>query len=238
MFEAEYTHEGDRCTFETLIARFGLDDRAFDAVAEMVHDIDLRDEQFGRPETPGFERLLSGLVASTRRRGPAHRGVDHRGGLLSGVPVTQPISLGGLTGYFLRLGTFGFGGPIALVGYMQRDLVDGGDGSRPRSTRKGWRSRSSRPGPLAAQLAIYLGWARLRDARGDARRPRLRGAVVRHGARARRRSYLRVRRHAVDPGRVLRDRRGGHRDHRAQRVEAAPGQTLGKRPPALGRLGA
>ena len=62
MFEAEYTHEGDRCTFETLIARFGLDDRALDAVAEMVHDIDLRDERFGRPETPGFERLLSGLV--------------------------------------------------------------------------------------------------------------------------------------------------------------------------------
>ncbi len=62
MFEAEYTHEGDRCTFETLIARFGLDDRALDAVAEMVHDIDLRDERFGRPETAGFERLLSGLV--------------------------------------------------------------------------------------------------------------------------------------------------------------------------------
>jgi chromate transporter len=66
----------------------------------------------------------------------------------------------GLLVYFLRLGTFGFGGPIALAGYMQRDLVE---------TRR-WISRADyleglafsqlSPGPLAAQLAMYIGWLR------------------------------------------------------------------------------
>lgn len=60
--------------------------------------------------------------------------------------------------YFLWLGTFGFGGPVALIGYMQRDLVE----------KKGWLSRDVYlhglalagmcPGPLATQLAIYFGW--------------------------------------------------------------------------------
>ncbi len=63
-------------------------------------------------------------------------------------------------GYFLWLGTTGFGGPIALAGYMQRDLVE----------RRRWVSREDyleglalaqlAPGPLAAQLAIYLGYLR------------------------------------------------------------------------------
>jgi chromate transporter len=74
--------------------------------------------------------------------------------------VADPVPLRALAGYFLRLGTFGFGGPIALAGYMQRDLVE----------RRGWVSEDEylkglalaqlAPGPLAAQLAIYLGWAR------------------------------------------------------------------------------
>ena len=63
-----------------------------------------------------------------------------------------------MVGFFLWLGTAGFGGPIALVGYMERELVD----------RRGWVTRQDfkdgiafsqlAPGPLAAQLAIYLGW--------------------------------------------------------------------------------
>jgi chromate transporter len=62
--------------------------------------------------------------------------------------------------YFLYLGTFGFGGPIALAGYMQRDLVE----------KRGWITKKDyvdglalaqlAPGPLAAQLAIYLGWVK------------------------------------------------------------------------------
>lgn len=62
MFDGEYTHEGDRCTFETLMERFGLADPALRALAEIVHDIDLKDGKFGRPETPGFERLADSLV--------------------------------------------------------------------------------------------------------------------------------------------------------------------------------
>ena len=73
---------------------------------------------------------------------------------------TNNVSLMRFTGYFLWLGTVGFGGPIALAGHMQQDLVD----------RHGWISREDyveglalaqlAPGPLAAQLAIYLGYVR------------------------------------------------------------------------------
>src|SRR5579862_2288894 len=69
-------------------------------------------------------------------------------------------SLRDLLTYLLYLGTLGFGGPIALAGYMQRDLVE----------RRGWISKKDyvdglalaqlAPGPLAAQLAIYLGWSK------------------------------------------------------------------------------
>ena len=62
MFEAEYTHEGDHCTFEVLIERFGMDDPGLRSLAEIVHDIDLKDGKFGRPETAGVDRLLHGLV--------------------------------------------------------------------------------------------------------------------------------------------------------------------------------
>jgi hypothetical protein len=66
MFEAEYTHEGDRCTFEVLLERFGLADPALHAVAEIIHDIDLKDAKFDRPERPGVERMLDGLAASEK----------------------------------------------------------------------------------------------------------------------------------------------------------------------------
>jgi hypothetical protein len=62
MFEAEYTHEGDRCTFETLVSHFGLNDPGLRPIAEMVHDIDLKDAKFARPEGPGFERLIDGIT--------------------------------------------------------------------------------------------------------------------------------------------------------------------------------
>jgi hypothetical protein len=62
MFEAEYTHEGDSCTFEVLARRFQISDAAVSAIAEMVHDIDVRDGKFGRAETPGVERLINGIA--------------------------------------------------------------------------------------------------------------------------------------------------------------------------------
>jgi len=58
----DFTHEGDRCTFETLVARLGLADPALEPIAEIVHDIDLKDGKFGRPEAAGIERLLHGLL--------------------------------------------------------------------------------------------------------------------------------------------------------------------------------
>ncbi len=69
-------------------------------------------------------------------------------------------SLAAFAGYFLRLGTFGFGGPIALAGYMQRDLVEDRQWVTKDEYVKGLALAQLAPGPLAAQLAIYLGWAR------------------------------------------------------------------------------
>ena len=66
MFEGEYTHEGDRCTFEVLLDRFHLRDDALGTIGEIVHDIDLKDERYGRPETPGVAAVLAGIAATTR----------------------------------------------------------------------------------------------------------------------------------------------------------------------------
>jgi len=74
--------------------------------------------------------------------------------------VARAPSLGAFVGYFLRLGTFGFGGPIALAGYMQRDLVEARGWVTKDEYVKGLALAQLAPGPLAAQLAIYLGWAR------------------------------------------------------------------------------
>jgi hypothetical protein len=65
MFDAEYSHEGDACTFETLLARFSLDEAGLRAVAEVVHDIDLKDGKFGRPETPGVAACIAGICRSS-----------------------------------------------------------------------------------------------------------------------------------------------------------------------------
>jgi hypothetical protein len=66
MFEAEFTHEGDRCTFEVLVDRAGLQkDRALAAIAEIVHDIDLKDAKFGRPEAEGIRTLIAGICSGT-----------------------------------------------------------------------------------------------------------------------------------------------------------------------------
>lgn len=62
MFEAEFTHEGDRCTLEILIERTGINDPAVRRIAEIVHDIDLKDQKFGRQETPGIEQLVAGIA--------------------------------------------------------------------------------------------------------------------------------------------------------------------------------
>lgn len=64
MFEGEITHEGDRCSFEVLLARAGLSDPALQAISEIVHDIDLKDGKFGREETTGIASLIAGICAA------------------------------------------------------------------------------------------------------------------------------------------------------------------------------
>lgn len=73
---------------------------------------------------------------------------------------TETCTLAALLAYFLRLGTFGFGGPIALAGYMQRDLVERRKWISKEDYIEGLALAQLAPGPLAAQLAIYLGWIR------------------------------------------------------------------------------
>jgi chromate transporter len=72
----------------------------------------------------------------------------------------EPYSLRAFLLYFLRLGAFGFGGPIALAGYMQRDLVEARGWIDKKDYDEGLALAQLSPGPLAAQLAIYLGWLR------------------------------------------------------------------------------
>ena len=62
MFQGEYTHEGDRCTFETLLAQFGLRDPALRVLGEIVHDVDCKDDKFGRAEAAGIASLIDGLA--------------------------------------------------------------------------------------------------------------------------------------------------------------------------------
>jgi len=62
MFEAEYTHIGEDCTFQTLLRQFDLRDAALRAIGEVVHDIDCKDDRFNRPETAGVSGLITGIV--------------------------------------------------------------------------------------------------------------------------------------------------------------------------------
>ena len=64
MFEAEFTHEGDHCTFEVLIERAGIEDPALSSIAEIIHDIDLKDAKFKRQEALGIESLIAGIAIS------------------------------------------------------------------------------------------------------------------------------------------------------------------------------
>jgi hypothetical protein len=144
----------------------------------------------------------------------------------------RPPTLAALVAYFLRLGTLGFGGPIALVGYMHRDLVE----------RRGWFDKAEyveglalaqlAPGPLAAQLAIYFGWLRAGTwgATAVAIAFVLPSFVMGAGGV---RALRRLRRAAVDARCLLRRGCGRHRDHRTQRLEARPLDAR-TRPPAVG----
>ena len=58
---AELSHHGGRCTFEVMLDRYGLSDRALARIAEIVHEADLEDERFAAPEAPGLDAIIRGL---------------------------------------------------------------------------------------------------------------------------------------------------------------------------------
>ncbi len=71
MFEAEFTHEGDLCTFEVIRQRLALNQSGLSEIAEIIHDIDIKEEKFGRPETAGVAAMIAGLCL-------AHHSDNHR----------------------------------------------------------------------------------------------------------------------------------------------------------------
>src|SRR5450432_1659133 len=79
------------------------------------------------------------------------------------APVQTPkYTLWQLVQYMLRLGTIGFGGPVALAGYMHRDLVEDRKWITEADYKEGLALAQLAPGPMAAQLAIYLGFVHYR----------------------------------------------------------------------------
>ena len=71
MTGGDYTHAGNRCTFETIAAAFALRDPALRKIGQIVHDVDLKDERFGRAEAAGVRQVIEGIVA-------AHPGDEQR----------------------------------------------------------------------------------------------------------------------------------------------------------------
>jgi len=65
MFEGEFTHIGDRCTFEVLVHHFALTEPSLVAIAEIVHDVDCKDGKFGRAEANGVAAMIDGIVLTT-----------------------------------------------------------------------------------------------------------------------------------------------------------------------------
>src|SRR5580700_10455814 len=104
------------------------------------------------------QRASRPLSTKSTRSEPGHRKMGARAASMR-REITQP-TLRQFLLYFLRLGTLGFGGPIALAGYMQKDLVDERKWVASQDYLEGLAFSQLSPGPLAAQLAMYLGWVR------------------------------------------------------------------------------
>jgi hypothetical protein len=75
MLDGDFSHDGDDCTFETLIRRFGIQDKAVQKIAEMIHDADLADDKFQRNECIGIDRILKGSA----KQGLADKEILRRG---------------------------------------------------------------------------------------------------------------------------------------------------------------
>lgn len=74
MFDAEFTHDGGRCTFEVLRDRFALAGKGLRRIGEIVHDIDLKDERYARPETAGVAAVIAGICRAAKDGDRLERG--------------------------------------------------------------------------------------------------------------------------------------------------------------------
>jgi hypothetical protein len=66
MFEGEFTHQGDFCSFENFVERFFSADRALTEIGKVIHDLDFKDSKFQKPETPGIGGILDGIASAHR----------------------------------------------------------------------------------------------------------------------------------------------------------------------------
>lgn len=82
MYEGTFTHVGDACTFETLVDRFGLTQPGLGAIAEIVHDIDVKDGKFARTEAPGIAAMIAGIATLHRED---ERRIEVGGGMLDAL---------------------------------------------------------------------------------------------------------------------------------------------------------
>ncbi len=87
MSQGPFSHTGNLCTFETMVRAFRLDDPAVGAIAEIVHEIDLRDGRYVRPEVPGIDAVLRGWMSRADADREAH-GVALFDGLYAGLSQT------------------------------------------------------------------------------------------------------------------------------------------------------
>jgi hypothetical protein len=78
----EFTHVGDLCTFEVLVKSFGIRDKAIKKIAEIVHDLDVKDDKYGNPEAAGVEEILGGIRKSAK---------DDADGLERGMSVFEML---------------------------------------------------------------------------------------------------------------------------------------------------
>jgi len=101
MYEGEFTHQGDKCAFEVVLNTIGVNDAALCAIAEMVHDIDCKDDKFRRPETPGLAMMIDGIAArhdsDAKRLEDGFALFDSLYAQLSAAPTKTPRALSART---------------------------------------------------------------------------------------------------------------------------------------------